>query len=137
MSEENVDLVRRAVEAFNDGGFEAVDGKFWSDDIVWDASHAKIPGLGTYRGRDEVRKFFDEDWFAAFDFDEWEISAEELIDRGDRVVVMARQHGRGTASGVDVELEFGQVATIRDGMIVQVDTYLDRDKALQAAGSPE
>jgi ketosteroid isomerase-like protein len=138
MSEENTELIRRGVEAFNRGGFEAVDGVFWSEDIVWDATPAGVPGLGIYRGREEVRKFFEEDWFGAFPFDEWELSADKVIDAGgDRVVSLMRQHGRGAASGAEVELEFGQVITLRDGKVVQVDIYLDREKALEAAGLRE
>ena len=138
MSEENVELIHRGVAAFNSGGFEAVDGVFWSDDIVWDTTPAGIPGLGIYRGRAEVRKFFEEDWFGAFPFDEWELTAEEVLDCGDdRVVSLIRQHGRGATSGAGVEMEFAQVITLRDGKVVQVDTYLDREKALSAAGLSE
>ena len=134
MSQENVELIRRGVNAFNRGGFEAVDGVFWSEDIVWDVTPARIPGLGVYRGREEVRKFFEQDWFGAFPFDEWELSADQLIGAGDQVVGLMRQHGRGGSSDADVEMEFSQVATLRDGKVVQVDVYLDHMKALEAAG---
>jgi ketosteroid isomerase-like protein len=137
MSEENVEMVRRAYETFGEGGPEAVFDKFWSDDIVFDASPAKIPGLGIYRGRDEVRRLFDEDWFGAFPFEEWEVVVEELIDNGDQVIGMTRQRGRGATSGAAAELELAQICTVRGGKIVRVDTYLDRAEALEAAGLSE
>jgi hypothetical protein len=56
----------------------------WSPELVWDFSPSGIPGLGVYSGVDEIRTFFEEDWFAAFPFDEWEAVADELIDRGDQ-----------------------------------------------------
>ena len=63
MSEENVELVRRAFEAFNQGGVEAVtSGGFWSPEIVFDPSPTGLPGLGVYRGVDEISKFFEEDF---------------------------------------------------------------------------
>jgi hypothetical protein len=69
MSQENVELVRRAYEVFNEGGPEAViSAGIWSPEIVFDFSPSDIPGLGVYRGYGEVRAFFEEDWFKAFPF---------------------------------------------------------------------
>jgi hypothetical protein len=66
MSEENVELVRRAFEVFNRGGPEAVIREgFWSPELVWDFSPSGILGLGVYRGYDEVRSFFADNWFQA------------------------------------------------------------------------
>ena len=56
MSEENVELVRRAYEVFNEGGPEAmITAGIWSPEIEFDFSPSEIPGLGIYRGYDEVR----------------------------------------------------------------------------------
>ena len=41
-----------------------------------------IPGLGVYRGHDEIKSFFEDDWFKAFPFDEWEVEVDEVIDHG-------------------------------------------------------
>ena len=35
----------------------------WSPEIVFDLSPSEIPGLGVYRGHEEVRAFFEADWF--------------------------------------------------------------------------
>jgi ketosteroid isomerase-like protein len=138
MSQENVEVVRRAFEAFNRGGVDAcVNEGVWSPGIVWDVTPSGIPGLGAYRGREEVKTFFEDDWFKAFPFEEWEVELEEVIDAGDRVIGMSRQHGRGASSGALAELELAQISTLRDGQIVWVDNYLDRGKALEAAGISE
>lgn len=138
MSEENVELIRRGVEAFNRGGFPAVDGIYWSDAITFDLRQTGIPGLGLYRGREEVRKFFEEDWFGAFPFEKWELIADNLIDAGpDLVVAFMRQIGRGATSGAGAEMDFIQVITLREGAVVHVDLYLDRSEALGAAGLSE
>ena len=138
MSQENVELVRRAFDAFNRGGVEAaISSGIWSPEIVWDATPSGIPGLGVYRGYEEVRSFFEDDWFQAFPFEEWEVQIDELIDCGNQVLAMSRQHGRGATSGATAELELGQISTISDGTIVRVDNYTDRRKALEAAGLSE
>jgi ketosteroid isomerase-like protein len=138
MSQENVELVRRAYGLFNEGGPEAViRAGFWSPEIVFDFSPSEIPGLGIYRGHDEVRAFFGEDWFGAFPFEEWEVVLEELIDAGDQVIAIARQRGLGANSGAAAELEQGLIFTLRDGAAVRVEIYGDPGKALEAAGLRE
>jgi ketosteroid isomerase-like protein len=138
MSQENVEIIRRYFEVFNQGGPDAViSGGFLSPEFVWDPSPSGIPGIGVYRGYDEFRSFFENDWFQTFPFEEWELEVEELIGRGDQVIAMTRQRGRGANSGVAAELEQAHITTLRDGQIVRAESYLDREKALEAAGLSE
>jgi ketosteroid isomerase-like protein len=132
MSQENVDIIRRAFEEFSRAGWEPLMGTVWAPEIVWDMSPTGIPGLGTYRGFDGLRSFF-EDWFSTFPFEEWEQEVDEVIDCGEQVVVLTRQRGHGTTSGAMAELEYAQVVKFRDGKVVHVDVYLDRGQALEAA----
>ena len=133
-----MEVVSRALKAFNRDGVETIiSGGFYSPDVVLDFSPTGIPGLGVYRTSDEIRAFFEEDWFGAFPFAEWEIEVEELIDRGDQVIAMLRQQGRGGSSGVAAHLEFVSITTLRDGEVVRTEFYLDREKALEAAGLSE
>jgi len=136
MSQENLEVMRRAFDEFSRRGREPLMGTVWDPEIVWNMSPTRIPGLGTYRGFDELRSFF-EDWFGAFPFEEWEQEVDDLIDCGEQVVALIRQRGRGTASGAVAELEYAQVMTFRGGKVVQVDVYLDRARALEAAGLRE
>ena len=139
MSQENVEILRRHFEVFNQGGIEAVlSGGFWSPEAVWDTTPSGVPGIGVYRGHDEIRAFFEEDWFRTFPFEEGEIAVDQLIDHGeDQVIVMSRQRGRGASSGVAGELEQAHIVTLRDGQIVRAESYIDREKALEAAGLSE
>ena len=67
MSQENVELVRRPYELFNEGGPDSlIAAGIWSHEIVFDFSPSEIPGLGVYRGHDGVKAFCEEDWFGAF-----------------------------------------------------------------------
>ena len=134
MSQENVELIRRGYELFNAGGPQAViSAGIWSPEIVFDFSLSDIAGLGVYRGHDQIRAFFEEDWFGSFPFEEWEVAVDELIDHGDQVIAMSRQRGRGVSSGAAAELELAQICTLRGGEVVRVETYLDRKQALEAA----
>jgi ketosteroid isomerase-like protein len=134
MSSENAELARRSFEAFNRGGVDAVVGEgLWSPEIVWDVTAAGIPGLGIYRGHEEVKSFFEEDWFKVFPFSEWEAQVDDLVDLGDRVISICRQRAHGAGSGAETDRAFAQVATIRDGQFVRIDNYLNREAALEAA----
>jgi ketosteroid isomerase-like protein len=141
MSEENVEIVRRVFEAFSRGGPAAViSGGFLSDEVVFDGTRAEVPGVGVYRGTDEVKAFFEEDWFSAFPFEDWEIHMEEPIDHGDQVIVTSRQQGRGASSGAGGEgtvLALGNIFTLRRGEIVRIQIFRRPEEALAAAGLSE
>jgi ketosteroid isomerase-like protein len=137
MSQENVEIIRRAFGEFAREGWEPLMGTVWGPEIVWNMSPTGIPGLGIYRGFDELRSFF-EDWFSAFPFEEWEQELDEVIDCSEQIVVaLTRQRGRGSTSGAVTELEYAQVIKLRGGTVVEVDIYLDRARALEAAGLKE
>jgi ketosteroid isomerase-like protein len=138
MSEENVEIVRRVMETFNRGGPAAViNSRLLSPEIVFDATRAEIPGIGTFRGEDEVRAFFEQDWFSAFPFEEWEIHIEEPVERGDQVIFKSRQQGRGASSGAAAALELGNIFTVRNGEVVRIAIFRHHEDALKAAGLSE
>jgi ketosteroid isomerase-like protein len=133
MSQENVELVRRAFEASARRDTAAVLA-LYDADVEWDASRAQGMEGAVYRGHDGLRRFFRE-WREAWDRDEYDY--EELIDAGSAVVSVATQRGRGRASGLPIARSLVGVWTIEDGLIVRVVWFLDRDDALQAAGLRE
>ncbi|MEK6327501.1 MAG: nuclear transport factor 2 family protein [Actinomycetota bacterium] len=138
MSQENVEIVRCAYELFNEGGPEAViSAGIWSPEIVWDLSPSGIAGLGVYRGHDEVRAFFEEDWFGRFPSRSGRSNSTSLVDHGDQVIAVHHQRGLGASSGAAAELEQGIINTLHDGEIVRVEIYGDPAKALEAAGLSE
>jgi ketosteroid isomerase-like protein len=138
MSQENVEIVRRMFETFNRGGSTAVENAgFLASEVVFDGTRTEIPGVGVYRGLDAVRTFFEEDWFAAFPFEDWEIQIEEPITNGDQVIVTSRQQGRGASSGAGTALTLGNIFTLRDGEIVRMQVFRRPDEARSAAGLPD
>lgn len=72
------------------------------------------------------------DWLEPWE--RYELRAEEFIDAGDQVVVLARVRARTRRDGVEMEHAPAAVYTLRDGLVCRIEFYLDRDEAFQAAG---
>ena len=65
------------------------------------------------------------------------VEAEEIVDAGDRVVVMVHHSGRGRTSGIEVDQRYAMVWTVRDGRVMRMDLYPTRAEALEAVGLAE
>jgi ketosteroid isomerase-like protein len=68
-------------------------------------------------------------------FNDIRLDPEEILDFGDTVLVTAQQSGHGSGSGVSVSERVFQVFTLRDGLVIRQQDFLDRTQALHAAGS--
>jgi ketosteroid isomerase-like protein len=130
MSRENVAIVQRGLEYYLATG-EPPWELFDEEVEVFDHD---TPDQGAYRGHAGWRRWL-EDWGAAWA--EWSIEPEELIEAGDSVVVFIRMKTRGRGSGVEIERADAQVYRLRDGKIVRLDYYNDRQEALKAVGLAE
>jgi ketosteroid isomerase-like protein len=129
MSQENVEAVQRAFEAFNRGdiqGFLAIT----DEDVVQDWSRAVGPERGVFRGREQVERFVRSWWEA---FEESTVIVDELIDAGDQVVCAFHGRQRGRGSGAVVAGR-GSVLVwaFRDGRVASVTLYQERAEALAA-----
>jgi len=58
----------------------------------------------------------------------------ELIDLGDRMVLLADMPMRAQASGIALTETYAGVSTLKDGKVIRNHDYLDQDEALDAAG---
>ena len=133
MSQENVETVRRAWEAWERGEWEPLYA-LYHPDIVWDASALRGPIAGVYHGHEGVRRYFGE-WLESFEAHE--ARAETFIDAGDDVIVGLRLRGRGKTSGVEVDMARCNVYRIRDGLAVRVELFETKAEALGAVGLKE
>ena len=142
MSQENVEQLRAGLESFLAGTSESAredmlsrSAENWHPEIGLDSS--ETPALdvsGVYRGSDAVKRFWRE-WLAA-----WETirSEYELVDAGDRVVMLLDPRMRGRSTGIDVP--FGKIAwvlTYRSGLVIRQKLYMDQSEALKAVGLEE
>ena len=128
MSQENVEIVQRAFASYMNGDV-ATAVAHHADDVVFNPAEEPL-----MQGRDAVLAYierWEEPW------EDLETEAEEFIDAGNRVVVTIHYKGRGKGSGIEIDARSHQVHTMRDGKLVRMDEYLDRDKALEAAGLRE
>ena len=135
MSQENVEIVRAAWEAWERGDTKALFA-LYDPEIVWDQTHYEAGELSTvYHGHDGVKQFFRQ-WLAPFE--SYYAHAEAFVDAGEAVVVRARQGGRGKGSGVEVEMPpYWQVYRLRDGRVVRIEVYRVDAEALEAVGLSE
>ena len=126
----NREIVTRGYETFNAGDIEA--SLAWFDpDIEWHTYIVPGPGGGVYHGHDGVRELWTE---AKRVFGGFKNIPERMFDAGDRVVAFIRIEGVGAKSGVAVQARIAHVHTIRDGKVIRVESFEDRDEALRAAG---
>jgi len=130
MSEENVEIVRKAIYYEYYGVGDRADAEGIFDPYVVMNPTEEGPSYGL----DAIRDNF-EHWEGAWE--ELDVTVEELIDAGDRVLLTAHHRGRGRGSGVQVETRLYSVYTLRDGKVIRVDEYAERPEALEAAGLSE
>jgi ketosteroid isomerase-like protein len=131
MSQENVEIVRRAYAALTCGDVDVLRD-LMPPDFVVDFSRRLVDPF-VLRDRDEVLAFFVSELREPWDgWPSWQL--EELIDKGDKVFAVIRFAARGRASGVEVDTQVANVWTFRDGKAVEF-TYFgeDRTEALEAA----
>jgi ketosteroid isomerase-like protein len=143
MSQENVEVVRRAYEANALGRTkdEVVDPEeiapdFWAH-LAADVElleRRELPDAKTYRGREEVKAFWrkTQEVFAEV---RWE--PQEFIDLEHAVVVVTKVSGVGRGSDVSVEMDETDVFWFQDGLIVRLQGFATKDQALEAAGLRE
>src|SRR5437016_9259262 len=134
MSQENVELARRAFEAWNRGDADAWV-EFHHPEIEWFSEIAgRLEGAETvYRGRAGMRRFWDE-WHSVWDLT---IEISEFRDLGDTVVALGRMRAHGKASGIDFEGPVAYVGEYEGGLVRKLRAYLDPNQALEAVGLTE
>jgi ketosteroid isomerase-like protein len=134
MSEENVELVREAIETWNRDGVEAVTAYANPEAVFY--AFPEWPDDRVYRGRDGWRKLMTQ-FVETFDEIRWEIA--ELIETGNRVVALVRQHAKIKGTGVPLEQSIGVVVADFGGdqSFGEVHFFLTWAEARQAAGLSE
>jgi ketosteroid isomerase-like protein len=136
MSGENVEVVRRMVEAWNEAGWQGVADRGllhrdveYHDDERWPEARSTVGASALVERFVEVMDVLGEDA---------RVEVEELLDvGGDRVVMVFRFTGKARASGIHHDHRWGFVCRVKQGQITYVQAYLDPNEALEAAGLRE
>ena len=113
MSHDNIALVRSLYEAFNRGDVPTVLAGF-AGDIEWNEAEG-MPYGGQYHGPEAVA----ENVFGPVtkDFDDFDVTPEEILADGDRVVVLLTLTGTAKESGNKLSMPAAHVWTVRNGKI--------------------
>ena len=133
MSQENVEVVRRANEALNRGDIEGFLA-FYSEDVeAEDLMNAPdvpraVHGIQAYR---QMLKA----WVGTFD--DFRADIVEFIDAGHQVVCVTDYSGKGR-EGLTTNLRVADVFEVRSGKVVRATlSYSSREEALEAVGLSE
>jgi ketosteroid isomerase-like protein len=115
MSRENVEIVRRAFDAFLQGDMEGVL-RLCDEDIVV-IQPVELPGVPPqHRGHRGVLEAFG---IWPGQCGDYRIEILGMIEAGDHVIVNTLQGGRGKQSGVAVEMPFTCVFRLKEGKFVE------------------
>jgi ketosteroid isomerase-like protein len=133
MSQENVEIVKRGIDAFNRRDVDVL-ASLTTPDFAWfPALPGAVEGDG-YRGLQGIETYFGE---IRGTWDDLRVLGDEHRDLGVRVLVLGRAEGRGRGSGVRVDAPIGIIFDIRSGRISSARTFLDHGEALRATELPD
>jgi ketosteroid isomerase-like protein len=128
MSEESVEIIGRFYEYLSRRDWDAMWRDFDSDFVL------ETQLQGSFRGRDECQAFAEDQ------IDAFESSAAEpveVFESGEQVAVYVKMRVRPKGSSAEIEALIGHLFTLRDGLIVRLQTFPKREDALEAAGLSE
>jgi ketosteroid isomerase-like protein len=130
VSRENVETLRKLQDAVRGGDWDTVAAAIDPDIFV--RADPSWP----------EQRFYGRDAYLAFTrgvVETWgpDADIEGVVDLGDRVLMHSQWKARGRLSGVEGELRWSSISTFRDGRIVFVEFFSDRDQALKAVGLEE
>jgi ketosteroid isomerase-like protein len=136
MSQENVEIVRRVYELFNEWGVDPRPGN--KPDLppllhpeVEFHTYVGAPEAGVYRGRDAVVEYHER---VFGEFESVRIEVEELLPVGESVVIVTRQHTVPRGSEAEITQDVVDVWMIRDGLLAERRPFSTRAEALEAVG---
>jgi ketosteroid isomerase-like protein len=132
MSEENVEVARRAAEAWNEDGPDSLK-LFWAEGGEWH-DPPNLPDSRVVRGRDAVAAYLTDQASAVGGL---KFTIVDVRARGETVVLRTELTLHGPKSGIDVPGEMAQVIEVADGRIQRVSNFFTWDQALEAAGLSE
>ena len=132
MSQAEIETLRLGYEAFNRGDWDAA-ARFAHPEFELKTAD-RIVNPGTYRGPEEVRRFFED---LLEPFEQVVIEPEEFFERGDQIVVFLLTRFRPTGSSAVVENRIGHLWTMREGKATRLELFPRREDALDAVGLSE
>jgi hypothetical protein len=124
--------IKLALEAANRQDYEAAFLLY--DDKIEMVAEPRLIGLGfepPYRGLEE-RVRFQQRWIA--EWGEFRFFPDEVVDLGDRFLVLGRLAGSGLSSGAGFDSEWALLVTLSRGRVIREEFFFERAGGLRAAG---
>jgi uncharacterized protein len=128
MSQPPADVISGLYAAFGRGDIPAILAMI-DEDIEWRVPE-NLPHGGDFRGRAGAARFFEgigEQW------EELQLDLEDIVSGGERVIALARLHGRLRGSGEKAGYSSAHAWTVRDGTPVRFAEYVNAPLTLPAA----
>ena len=129
MSGDNVEVVRRSIEAWNRQDRHGLRA-FYRANAEVDWSRSRSPFKGVYRGRREIEKFWDVFWSS---WEDVRLETHDFTEAGSEIVVWNTAHMRGR-EGIEVSARTALVFTVENGHITCLRLFDEQDEALEAVG---
>lgn len=125
---QNLDAFREAVEVVSRDDWEA-----WipMTDPEVEMFAQRSPVQGAYVGHEGIARFAAD---TRETFDVFQPNYTEMRENGDQVLAIGTIRVRGRGSQLETEIPSAVVVTYRDGLVIRFRDYVERDKALEAAG---
>jgi ketosteroid isomerase-like protein len=132
MSQENVEIARAVMASWN---ARDLDGflELQHPEIEMTLPRNLLEG-GSYRGREGARRAFEDA------VESWEVNrvaADRIEAVDDLVVALGRAFNIARRGGPSVDYELAILVRVRDGLIIELRSFLTHAEALKAVGLAE
>jgi ketosteroid isomerase-like protein len=128
MAPDNSDLIRPIYEEWGRGNWRP-SFDVYDEHMEWGWSD-EFPGLaGVYEDRRDPNPRLHA-WLSGWEH--WRAVADDFLELGDHVVVLATYHGTGKGSGVEIQQEGAHVFELRAGRVVRLEIFASREKAIDS-----
>jgi ketosteroid isomerase-like protein len=129
MAPGNVDLVRPIYQEWARGNYRP-DFEVYDPHMEWGWSD-EFPGLeGVCEDHRDPNPRL-RNWLSPWE--DWRIEADDYLELADHVVVLTSYSGRGKGSGIEIQQEGAHVLKLREGKVVRMEIFADRELAIESA----
>jgi ketosteroid isomerase-like protein len=128
MASGNADLIRPIYEQWGRGDWRA-SFDVYDEHMAWGWSD-EFPGLaGVFEDRRDPNPRL-RSWLSEWEL--WRAVADDFLELGDHVVVLATYLGTGKGSGVEIRQQGAHVFELRDGKVVRLEIFASRERAIDS-----
>ncbi len=133
MSQENVELARELIDAWNGRDIDALLAAS-APDVEWTPAGPAAVESSVYRGREEIARGFESTWHG---WEEFHLTESEIRDLGQSVLWLGRATLRGAASHVRLDQEWAVLMAFTDRTVTSLRAFPEWRGALAAVGREE